>query len=90
MKAYAHMDIRQMPVEIKDIIETFEGTPEECYAWGLSKRDEFLDLTGWIGWEVGYNSVSGDLLTMAENPNDFIIFLGGRRKDILSVHYYGD
>ena len=90
MKAYAHMDIRQMPVEIKDIFEEFEGTPEECYAWGFSKRDEFLDLTGWAGWEVGYTSVRGDILTISEDPNDFMIFVNGRRKDFLSVHYSGN
>lgn len=90
MKAICHMDIRQLPVDVKDIFEQFEGTPEECYAWGLSKRDEFLDITDWAYEENGYLSVVGDVLELDNHPNDFMIFVNRPFKDFISVHYHGD
>lgn len=88
MKAYCHMDIRQLPVEVKDIFETFSGTPEECYAWGISKRNEFLDLTSWAYQFNGYISITG--FFNEKDPNSFMIFVAKPYKDFILVRYYGN
>lgn len=91
MKASMTMDLRV--IEDGWIFEQFNGTPEECYAWGFSKRDEFLDLTGWAYEVNGYTSVVGgtfDLSTISGDSHDFMIFVNRPYKHFMSVHYYGD
>lgn len=88
MRAICQMDIRALPADVKNIYEEFEGTEEECYAWGLSKRDEFLDLTGWAYNFNGYLHAGGKKISDMSHPNDFIIFVLRPFKDFISVSYY--
>lgn len=87
MKSIAHMDLRALlPLSSKDIWEDFEGTPEECYAWGLTKRDEFMDLCDFAWDWDGFTSVSGDQLILHKNPHDFMMWVTDTKYTIWVTH----